>query len=114
MKTVVLCVMAYPRLVELEMFPSASKMIHRKKFVYIIIVLIIYQIKKCRFGAPAFISFPHYYLADPSYTEMIEGMNPNPHDHTFDISLEPNTGLPLKVHAALQINLLIDRTHGIK
>ncbi|XP_054003182.1 protein croquemort-like [Hylaeus anthracinus] len=65
------------------------------------------NISLCKWGAPAFISLPHFYLADPSYRENIEGMEPNKKKHELSISLEPKTGVPLKVNAQLQLNLLL-------
>lgn len=66
------------------------------------------DISKCRFGAPAFVSYPHFYLADPSYVEAVKGMHPNKTDHEMSMSLEPSTGLPLHAQAQLQISLFID------
>ena len=43
----------------------------------------------CRFGAPGFVSFPHFHLADPFYTEQVSGMEPDPDRHTLYITLEP-------------------------
>ena len=43
----------------------------------------------CRFGAPAFVSFPHYYLADPFFKNQVEGLNPQKELHEFHIDLEP-------------------------
>ncbi|XP_078037579.1 protein croquemort isoform X2 [Augochlora pura] len=65
------------------------------------------NISLCKWGAPAFISLPHFYLADPSYRENIDGMNPQKDKHQLSISLEPKTGVPLKVNAQMQLNLLI-------
>ncbi|XP_043253462.1 protein croquemort-like [Colletes gigas] len=65
------------------------------------------NISLCKWGAPAFISLPHFYLADPSYRNNIDGMNPSKEKHQLSISIEPNTGVPLKVSAQLQLNLLI-------
>ncbi|XP_076296719.1 protein croquemort [Lasioglossum baleicum] len=65
------------------------------------------NISLCKWGAPAFISLPHFYLADPSYRENINGMNPQKDKHQLSISLEPKTGVPLKVSAQLQLNLLL-------
>lgn len=47
------------------------------------------NISSCKFGAPAFVSMPHFYLADPSYTEAITGMFPNKEKHELSIVLEP-------------------------
>jgi len=65
------------------------------------------NVSQCKFGAPAFISFPHFYLADPTYLNNIEGMHPNAEEHEFYVSMEPRTGIPLRVRAALQLNLLL-------
>lgn len=35
----------------------------------------VFNISSCRFGLPAFISFPHFYNADPYYTDMVDGDN---------------------------------------
>lgn len=65
------------------------------------------SISKCRFGAPAFISFPHFYQADPSYLLNITGLNPRQNLHEFYIIIEPHSGIPLDVKARMQINLLL-------
>ncbi|XP_022912791.1 protein croquemort-like [Onthophagus taurus] len=71
------------------------------------------DISKCKFGAPAFVSYPHFYLADPFYANSVDGMHPNKTAHEFYIILEPNTGVPLEARAALQLNLLIQPISGI-
>lgn len=72
------------------------------------------NVSRCRFGAPAFISFPHFYLADPAYRENITGMHPNPDAHNFTMSLEPTTGVPLNVKAQLQINIYVQPLKYVK
>jgi scavenger receptor class B protein 1 len=47
------------------------------------------NISLCKFGAPAFISLPHFYLADESYLYNISGMNPNKKDHEFILVIQP-------------------------
>jgi len=42
-----------------------------------------------RWGAPAFISFPHFFHADPSYRESVVGMQPNESKHQMFIDIEP-------------------------
>ncbi|XP_077259847.1 protein croquemort isoform X2 [Temnothorax americanus] len=66
------------------------------------------NISSCKFGAPAFVSMPHFYLADPGYRENITGMSPNKQKHELSIVLEPTTGIPLLVKAALQLNILLE------
>lgn len=39
--------------------------------------------KTCRMGAPAYISYPHFYGADPALLEDVEGLQPDPGKHEF-------------------------------
>uniref|UniRef100_A0AAG5DB36 Scavenger receptor class B n=1 Tax=Anopheles atroparvus TaxID=41427 RepID=A0AAG5DB36_ANOAO len=70
------------------------------------------DVSRCNFGAPATVSFPHFYLANDSYLAGITGMNPNEDEHRFLMELEPYTGIPLNALAQLQINLHL-RNYGI-
>uniref|UniRef100_A0A182PPP0 Scavenger receptor class B n=1 Tax=Anopheles epiroticus TaxID=199890 RepID=A0A182PPP0_9DIPT len=63
------------------------------------------DVSKCKFGAPATVSFPHFYLANESYLEGVSGMKPDEKEHRFEMELEPYTGVPLGVRAQLQVNL---------
>lgn len=47
------------------------------------------NITDCRWGAPAFASFPHFYLGDPSYTENITGLNATQDKHQFIFRFQP-------------------------
>lgn len=67
----------------------------------------VFNASSCKFGAPAFVSFPHFYIADEVYQNAVEGMHPTKEDHEFSIAMEPRTGIPLKIRAQLQINLLM-------
>ena len=63
------------------------------------------NITLCRYGAPVFISLPHFHKADPAVLNAVEGLRPNDKEHSFSITLEPTTGIPLEVSAALQANV---------
>ncbi|KAL0101923.1 hypothetical protein PUN28_018466 [Cardiocondyla obscurior] len=65
------------------------------------------NITACRFGAPVFISLPHFYKGDPVLLDQVEGLAPNDKEHSFTVTLEPMTGLPLEVKARFQINVLL-------
>lgn len=67
------------------------------------------NVSTCKFGAPAFLSFPHFYLADDSYTEKVDGMQPNETEHQFNMMIVRDLGIPLDVSAGMQINLLMDQ-----
>ncbi|XP_056642709.1 protein croquemort-like [Diorhabda sublineata] len=72
------------------------------------------NVSLCKFRAPALVSYPHFYLADPSYLESIEGLKPEKEKHEMYLSLQPDTGLPLSVRAKIQINLKMERLKHIK
>lgn len=67
----------------------------------------------CRLGVPVFMSFPHYFAADPYYLNQVDGLSPNQSKHEFYMVMEPMTGIPLDVAARLQINILIRPVDGI-
>lgn len=71
------------------------------------------NVTACRYGAPIFISFPHFYAADPYYLNFVEGQTPSKKDHEFYIALEPLTGIPVEVAARLQANILIRASPNI-
>lgn len=47
------------------------------------------NISSCKYGAPAFVSMPHFYLADPSYRDAIDGMLPDQEKHQISMIIEP-------------------------
>ncbi|XP_058791990.1 protein croquemort-like isoform X2 [Phymastichus coffea] len=72
------------------------------------------NVSLCKWGAPAFVSLPHFYLADKSYLQNISGMNPQKEKHEFRLIVQPDTGVPLQVRAALQVNFLVEPEYGFK
>lgn len=50
------------------------------------------NITLCRYGAPVFISLPHFHKADPAVLNAVEGLRPNDKEHSFSITLEPVSG----------------------
>ncbi|KAL6438347.1 hypothetical protein ACFW04_004481 [Cataglyphis niger] len=72
------------------------------------------NITSCRYGAPVFMSLPHFYKADPAVLDAVEGLRPNAMDHSFSITLEPTTGIPLEVSAALQANVYLHSSNIVK
>jgi hypothetical protein len=49
----------------------------------------VFNISACRYGIPAFISYPHFYKADPYYSRHLKGLEPASNRHRFDVTLEP-------------------------
>lgn len=66
------------------------------------------NVSSCRFGSPVFMSYPHFYNADPFFLNQVEGLNPNQKDHEFYMVLEPKTGVALEVAARFQVNMLVE------
>lgn len=66
------------------------------------------NVSACKFGAPAFLSFPHFYLGDESYRSQVDGMVPDKSVHEFYMLMVRSLGIPMEVRAGMQINLLMD------
>ncbi|XP_076173959.1 protein croquemort [Ptiloglossa arizonensis] len=66
------------------------------------------NVSACRYGAPVFVSLPHFHKADLDLRDKFVGLNPDEGRHDFSITLEPTTGIPLKVSAQLQLNVLLE------
>ena len=67
------------------------------------------NVSACKFNAPAYVSFPHFYLADPVLLEPFHpdsDLWPNREQHESYISLMPKPGIPLDVAIRMQINFL--------
>jgi len=47
------------------------------------------NVTACRYGAPAFVSMPHFLAADQSYRDAVSGMTPDPAVHNLYLILEP-------------------------
>ncbi|XP_023215440.1 scavenger receptor class B member 1-like isoform X1 [Centruroides sculpturatus] len=71
------------------------------------------DISPCQFGAPVVLSYPHFYLADPSYLHAVKGLSPEPSKHKWFMDLEPITGLTVNASVRLQINLYLKKIHFI-
>ncbi|KAL1139783.1 hypothetical protein AAG570_006760 [Ranatra chinensis] len=62
---------------------------------------------QCRSQAPIFISYPHFYKADPRLLENVSGLQPDPEKHEFTMTVEPTLGATIDLKARFQINLLV-------
>lgn len=71
------------------------------------------NISSCKYGAPGFLSYPHFLDADPYFRNKVNGMNPDRKRHQMYVTLEPTTGIPLDVAARFQMNLLLQPIEGI-
>ena len=47
--------------------------------------------------APLALSMPHFYQADPSFLEAVEGLKPEKEKHQFFMDVVPEFGFPLAI-----------------
>ncbi len=56
---------------------------------------------------PVALSLPHFYNADPSYVEAVEGMRPSKATHEFFLDIVPRFGVPLAAQPRYQLNVIV-------
>ncbi|GFS42665.1 scavenger receptor class B member 1 [Nephila pilipes] len=71
------------------------------------------DVRPCQFGAPVLLSFPHFYMADPSYRTNINGLNPSDEKHGSHLDVEPITGVTVDVQIRFQMNLQMSKVRGV-
>ena len=65
--------------------------------------------------SPAFVSRPHFHLADPFYREQFQyGVRAREGDHDSSFWVEPKSSIPVKVEMRLQLNILLRKVEGIE
>jgi hypothetical protein len=71
------------------------------------------NVSTCLRGIPAFISYPHFYDADPYYLTQLKGLKPDSNRHRCDLALEPVSGrISVWFHLNIRTDLAI-LTSGI-
>lgn len=73
----------------------------------------IQNVSACRFGAPLFLSQPHFYNADPVLVDAVRGLHPNPEEHSLFLDIHPVTGIPMNCSVKLQLSLFVKEVKGI-
>ena len=70
----------------------------------------VFNVSTCRFGAPVFMSQPHFFQADPYYLNGVApgSLKPEEKKHETEFFVEPKSGLPVEVAARFQVNFLIE------
>jgi len=67
------------------------------------------NVSACKYNSPAYVSLPHFYLADPALIHQFHpdsDLRPSQELHSAHLSLMPVQGIPLEVAIRLQINIL--------
>ncbi|XP_035196634.1 scavenger receptor class B member 1 isoform X2 [Oxyura jamaicensis] len=73
----------------------------------------IQNVSTCRLNAPMFISHPHFYNADPSLVDAVEGLHPSKEHHALFLDVHPMTGIPMNCSIRLQLNQYLKQVSGI-
>ncbi|KAF5307094.1 hypothetical protein FQR65_LT07153 [Abscondita terminalis] len=72
----------------------------------------ILNISSCKGHAPVYLSLPHFYFADPFYSNAVEGLYPDKDKHELYVGVEPKTGVIIDLSARLQINVQLEPLSG--
>jgi len=73
------------------------------------------NVTRCKMDSPAFVSRPHFHLADPFYKEQFQyGIKAREGDHDSSFWVEPKSSIPVKVEMRLQLNILLRKVEGIE
>uniref|UniRef100_UPI0040385A08 scavenger receptor class B member 1 isoform X1 n=2 Tax=Callospermophilus lateralis TaxID=76772 RepID=UPI0040385A08 len=73
----------------------------------------IQNVSTCRFGAPLFLSHPHFLNADPILAEAVAGLHPDPEEHSLFLDVHPVTGIPMNCSVKLQLSIYVKSIKGI-
>ncbi len=71
----------------------------------------VFNASACRFGAPIFMSQPHFYEADPYYASRLSSTSVKPakNKHESYFVFEPTSGVAMEVMARFQVNVMITK-----
>ena len=59
--------------------------------------------------APVALSQPHFYNADQSFLDAVEGMRPSKEKHEFFVDVHQKFGFPIAMRPRFQLNMVIGR-----
>jgi len=74
----------------------------------------LFNVSKCQHDTPLFISWPHFYQADPSLREKVVGLSPQKDKHEFYIDIQPKLGNGLGAAGRVQINVHLEELGNSK
>ncbi|XP_033338572.2 scavenger receptor class B member 1 [Megalopta genalis] len=72
-----------------------------------------FNVSSCRFGTPLLISFPHFYAADESLFEEIEGLSPKREHRESYIDLHQRLGVTVGTRMKIQLNMEVRKAVGV-
>ncbi|CAG9800444.1 unnamed protein product [Chironomus riparius] len=72
------------------------------------------NISPCQYGAPVYISNPHFYESNPKFLKDVEGLEPNRDLHETYFKIQPQLGVPVEGKVRVQLNLRVEHAPAIK
>ncbi|XP_078050258.1 scavenger receptor class B member 1 [Augochlora pura] len=72
-----------------------------------------FNVSTCRAGTPLLVSFPHFYAADESLFEEIDGLSPKREHRESYIDLHQRLGITLATRMKLQLNMEVRKAVGL-
>lgn len=74
----------------------------------------IFNVSSCQFGSPIYLSWPHFFQADPKLLNTVEGLKPVQSKHQLTVDVQPKTGNGLGGNIRSQVNLQMNKVEGVK
>ncbi|XP_048003960.1 scavenger receptor class B member 1 isoform X1 [Leguminivora glycinivorella] len=71
------------------------------------------NISPCQYSAPVYLSYPHFYDAEPSLLDKFEGLKPVQKTHETYFMIQPKLGVPLEGFVRVQLNIKVSRAPNI-
>lgn len=71
------------------------------------------NISPCQYNAPVYLSYPHFYDADPSLLTQFEGLKPDKEKHESYFLIQPKVGVPLEGFVRVQLNMKVDKAPSV-
>ncbi|XP_059480406.1 scavenger receptor class B member 1 isoform X1 [Neocloeon triangulifer] len=67
------------------------------------------NISPCQYQAPVYLSYPHFYKADPKLLAAVEGLEPSKEKHGTFFKIQPKLGVTLEASVKVQLNLKVEK-----
>lgn len=72
------------------------------------------NISPCQYGAPVYVSNPHFYKTSPELLEAVEGLTPEKEKHESYLIIQPKLGVPLKATVRAQLNFKVEQSTNVE
>ncbi|KAF5290039.1 hypothetical protein FQA39_LY14820 [Lamprigera yunnana] len=73
----------------------------------------VFNTAPCAYNTPIFVSFPHFYNADPAVREAVEGLREDiPHENY--VIIHPTLGFTMSGRNRIQLNVQVQKSYGME